>query len=82
VEAEITIDEAHDAVLVPLAAVFRRDGREAVFVVTDGRARLVPLTIGRRGDRDAEVLEGLAGGEQVIAYPPDAVADGTHVVAR
>lgn len=82
VEAAITIDEAHDAVLVPLAAVFRRDGREAVFVVTDGRARLVPVTIGRRGDRDAEVLDGLSGGEQVIAYPPDSVADGTRVVAR
>ncbi|MFM7108325.1 MAG: efflux RND transporter periplasmic adaptor subunit [Planctomycetaceae bacterium] len=82
VEATITIDEAHDAVLVPLAALFRRDGREAVFVVVDGRARLVPVTIGRRGDRDAEVLQGLAGGEQVIAYPPDGVADGTRVVTR
>ena len=82
VEAAITIDEAHDAVLVPLAAVFRRDDREAVFVVTAGRARLVPLTLGRRGDRDAEVLDGLAGGEQVIAYPPDGVADGTRVATR
>jgi HlyD family secretion protein len=82
VEAAITIDEAHDAILVPLAAVFRRDGREAVFVVEDGRARLVPVTTGRRGDREAEVLQGLAGGEQVIAYPPDAVADGTRVVPR
>lgn len=82
VEAAITIDEAHDAVLVPLAALFRRDGREAVFVVADGRARLVPVTIGRRGDRAAEALEGLTGGERVIAYPPDGVADGTRVVAR
>lgn len=82
VEAAITIDEARDAVLVPLAALFRRDGREAVFVAADGRARLVPVTIGRRGDRDAEVLHGVGGGEQVIAYPPDAVADGTRVVPR
>ena len=82
VEAAITIDEAHDAVLVPLAALFRRDDREAVFVAADGRARLVPVTIGRRGDRTAEVLQGLVGGEQVIAYPPDSVADGTRVVPR
>jgi HlyD family secretion protein len=82
VEAAITIDEAHDAVLVPLAAVFRQDGREAVFVCAAGRARLVGVVLGRRGDRAAEVLEGLAGGEQVIAYPADAIADGTRVSPR
>jgi HlyD family secretion protein len=82
VEAAITIDAAHDAVLVPLAALFRRGEGEAVFVVADGRARLVPVTIGRRGDGEAEVLEGLTGGEHVIAYPPDTVADGTRVVPR
>jgi len=82
VEAAITVDEAHDAVLVPLAAVFRHDGREAVFTVVEGRARLVPVTIGRRGDRVAEVLAGLAVGAQVIAYPPDTVAAGTRVVPR
>lgn len=82
VEAAITIDEVHDAVLVPLAAIFRQADREAVFVVADGRARLVTVDIGRRGDRAAEVLAGLAGGERVIVYPPDTVADGTPVTAR
>lgn len=82
VEAAITIDSVHDAVLVPLAALFRQESTEAVFVVEGGQARLVPLTIGRRGDRDAEVLAGLSGGERVIAYPPDTVRPGTRVVAR
>jgi len=82
VEAAITIDEAHDAVRVPLSAVFRRDEHEAVFTVIDGRARVVTVTLGRRGDREAEVLEGLAGDERVIVYPPDGVADGTRVVPR
>lgn len=82
VEAAITVDEVHDAVLVPLAAVFRHAGGEAVFVAAGGRARLVPVALGRRGGRAAEVLEGLAGGEQVVAYPPDTVADGTRVVVR
>jgi HlyD family secretion protein len=79
VEAAITIDAAHDAVLVPLAALFRHAGGEAVYVVEGRRARLVPVTIGRRGDREAEVLAGLADGERVIAYPGDAVGDGTLV---
>jgi multidrug efflux pump subunit AcrA (membrane-fusion protein) len=42
----------------------------------------VPVRTGRRGDRDAEVLEGLAGGEAVIAYPSDRVADGVAVIGR
>jgi HlyD family secretion protein len=82
VEAAITIDEAADAVLVPLAAVFRRDGREGVFVATGGRARLVPVETGRRGDREAEVRAGLTGDEQVIVYPGDTIADGTRITAR
>lgn len=79
VEAAITVDEVHDAVLVPLAAVFRRDGQEAVLVVRDGRAQLTPVTTGRRGQREAEVREGLRGGEQVILYPGDTITDGAAV---
>jgi HlyD family secretion protein len=82
VEAAITVDELDDAVRVPLAALFRHGRGEAVFVVVADRARLVPVRTGRRGDRDAEVLEGLAGGEAVIAYPSDRVADGVAVIGR
>jgi len=53
-----------------------------VFVATGGRARLVPVETGRRGDREAEVLSGLAGDERVIVYPGDAIADGTRIAAR
>lgn len=80
VEAAITIDSAHDAVLVPLAALFRHADTEAVYVVEGRRTRLVPVAIGRRGDREAEVLAGLSAGERVIAYPGDAVGVATLVV--
>lgn len=82
VEAALTVDELADAVRVPLAAVFRHGRGEAVFVVAGSRARLVPVRTGRRGDREAEVLDGLTGGEAVIAYPSDRVADGAAVVVR
>lgn len=82
VEAAIIVDELADAVRVPLAALFRHGRGEAVFVVVAGRARLVPVRTGRRSDHEAEVLDGLAGGEAVIAYPSDRVADGAAVVVR
>lgn len=82
VEAAITVDQAHDAVLVPLAALFRQADDEAVFVVSRNRARLVPVKTGRRGDREAEVLEGLTGDESVIVYPADTITDGTVLQGR
>ena len=82
VEAAITVDQAHDAVLVPVAALFRKADDEAVFVVSRNRARLVPVKTGRRGDREAEVLEGLTGDESVIVYPADTITDGTVLQRR
>ena len=82
IDARIEVDRVDDAVLVPLSALFRAGSARAVFVVDGGRARLVPVSIGRRGDRLAEVTEGLAGGEQVIEYPPDTVRDGVAVRPR
>lgn len=80
VEAAITVDEVHDAVLVPLAALFRSGDHEAVFVVDAGRARHVAVRTGRRGEREAEVLEGLDGHERVVVYPADAIVDGTRLM--
>jgi HlyD family secretion protein len=53
-----------------------------VFVVQDARARLVTVRTGRRGDREAEVLEGLEGGERVIVYPGEKIGDGTPLAVR
>lgn len=82
IDARIEVDHVDDAVLVPLSALFRTGNARAVFVVDGGRARLVPVTIHRRGERMAEVTEGLVGGEQVIEYPPDTVRDGAAVRPR
>lgn len=82
VEGRIDIDRAEDAVLVPLSALFRSGNAPAVFVVERGRARLATLALGKRGDHEAEVLEGLRGGETVIEYPPDTIEDGVAVRLR
>lgn len=53
-----------------------------MFVVRDGRARTTPVEIGQRNNRLAEVVSGLAEGEQVVLYPSDRVSDGTAVAER
>lgn len=48
---------------------------EGVFVLNNGTAQWVPVKLGIAGDRFFEVVEGLEGGEVVIAGPYAAVRD-------
>ena len=53
-----------------------------MFVIRDGRAEFVPITIGIAGDRYFEVLSGIKAGDQVITGPYNNVrgmADGDPV---
>jgi len=51
--------------LIPSAALIARTGKLNVAVIRDGRAHLVPVTIGRDDGTTAQVTSGLTGGEQV-----------------
>ncbi|HEU4592735.1 MAG TPA: HlyD family efflux transporter periplasmic adaptor subunit [Steroidobacteraceae bacterium] len=79
VDAAIEVAREENALLVPLAALFR-DGEDwAAFRVVGGRARLTRLRIGQRGAEQAVVLGGLPDDATVVVYPSDAVRDGTRV---
>lgn len=68
---------------VPVSAVFPLPGEGmAVFVVADGRARLVPVDIGGRNGVEAWVRSGLKTGAEVVVYPPASLADGARVKKR
>lgn len=79
VDVRIVVLARPDAVVAPVAALFRSDGGWAAFVVEDGRARLRPVKLGGRSALDAWIEQGLAPGERVIVYPSDSVADGKRV---
>ncbi|MEW6320905.1 MAG: efflux RND transporter periplasmic adaptor subunit [Acidobacteriota bacterium] len=66
------------AAAVPPAPVELKPGQkrvetEGVFVVRDGKAAFVPVTIGVAGERYFEVLDGLQEGDRVITGPFDSV---------
>ncbi len=75
VEANVVAREVKNAVLVPADAVI--DG--AAYVVRDDKAALVPVKLGIRGSRMAEVLEGLAEGDRVITPVPEGLTAGRRV---
>jgi HlyD family secretion protein len=80
--ARIVEWEAEEALQLPIGALIRADGDWAVFRVEDGVARLRRVEIGRRSQTMAQVLEGLAPGDRIVAFPGDRIADGTRVIAR
>ena len=62
VDVRIVIWESADVLKVPASALFREGDQWAVFVANEGRARRVPVEIGHRTAREAEVITGLTDG--------------------
>lgn len=82
VEARIVIWEAAEALKVPGSATFRDRGEWAVYVVEGGRARLRRVETGHRNQDEAEVLQGLVEGQEVILHPPNTLREGMRVRSR
>jgi HlyD family secretion protein len=82
VHVRIVIWRGEQVLTVPWSAIVREGSGWRVFVAADGRARARPVTVGRQGEFDVEVLEGLSAGEQVVRHPTDQVVDGVRIRAR
>jgi HlyD family secretion protein len=55
------------------AVADRSKDEEGVFVVKQGKAQFVPVTVGIAGREDFEVLNGLKAGDSVVAGPYEAI---------
>jgi HlyD family secretion protein len=77
-----TADAASGAtrvVLVPQAALRRKDGRDVVLVVRDGRVERRAVSVTNTHDGESEISAGLGGGERVVLKGPAGLADGAEV---
>ena len=81
-DTRIIVWSAGDVLKVPIGALFRDEGKWAVFVDDGGVAALKPIQLGHMGTREAEVLDGLAAGDRVILHPSDRIDAGTGIVQR
>ncbi|HEY4291424.1 efflux RND transporter periplasmic adaptor subunit [Luteibacter sp.] len=67
-------------VLVPVAALVRRDDRDVVYTVADGKAARRPVMAAKQATGDLRlVIDGIAPGDTVIVSPPADLADGAAV---
>jgi len=82
VEVRIVVWEKADAITVATSSLFRIGGEWAVFIVDGEVIHRRTVKIGQRNDQMAEVLEGVAPGDRVVAYPGESLADGARVKPR
>ena len=67
------------ALIVPRAALHSLNGRDAVFVVQNGRAERRAVTVNAARDEEAVIVSGLTTGERVIIDTPKGLSDGAAV---
>jgi HlyD family secretion protein len=80
VEARIAVDRSSDdSLVVPSGALFREGDRWMLYRVREGRAERCPVTVGLNNPREAEIVSGVAEGDEVILYPSEKVRDRVRV---
>src|SRR5581483_2658274 len=75
----LKLPQSVNSVSIPANTLLFRSEGLRVGVVRDGRARLVPITIGRDYGNSVEVVSGLQPDDAVIVNPSDSLIDGTPV---
>lgn len=69
-----------DAITVPVSAIVERGQLSGVYIVAaDGTAQFRIVTIGKTSEGKAEVLSGVAEGDEVVTSDTGAINDGTRV---
>lgn len=82
VTAHIVVWQADNVPKMPVGALFRDGNRWAAFVATDQTARLRHVEVGNVNNAEAEILNGLPEGAQVILNPSDRITDGVTIRVR
>jgi HlyD family secretion protein len=81
-EAHFVVWEGQDILQVPTSALFRSGKEWSMFVEENGKARRRAVEVGQRTGLTAQILSGLKENERVVAYPDDAIRDGTRIRQR
>jgi HlyD family secretion protein len=82
VDARVVIDEAKNAIRVPLGALFRNGDGWAVYKVVDDKAVLTTVEAAQSEGRFRAITSGAAEGDRVIVFPSSAISDGARVTVR
>jgi HlyD family secretion protein len=83
-KATILLDNSSDKYSIPTTCIVNKsEERETgtVFVVKDGKAHPVTVSLGEDNGLRVEILKGLSAGDQVVLHPGNSLEDGAAVTA-
>lgn len=81
VEVRVVVWHSDETVKVPISSLFRSGTNWNVFVVENGRVHPRKVVIGEHNSSEAQVMNGLNPGEEIICFPGNQLSDGTRVKA-
>jgi multidrug efflux pump subunit AcrA (membrane-fusion protein) len=70
--ARVAVERVPGAIVIPVAAIFRKGGQSVVYVHRGSRFEEQPVEVARRSGEDALIAKGLSRGEQVALKDPTA----------
>jgi len=79
VETRTVIWSGDNVLKVPQSALFRRGQGWSVFAIEGGRAKTRQVEVGQRNEKEAQIIRGLAIGEEVILHPSNQVSEAARV---
>ncbi len=79
-QVQVELSKAEPVLMIPEQAVWPSGEQKMVFVVKDGKAELVPITIGAREPGWVTVVSGLTAGQQVITAGQSKLFPGAPVM--
>lgn len=82
VQVRIVVWQVNRVLKMPWSALVREGDRWRVYVAEDGRARARAVSVGRQGEFEVQILDGIRAGELVVRHPTDQIVDGVRVRAR
>lgn len=77
--AQLKVRNDKNVIAVPASAVFRSDGTDAVWLVTDGKAVKRPVKLGAQGADTIGIRAGLAVGDSIVVRGADRVREGQAI---
>lgn len=69
-EAELTLDQVNETLTIPVQAVFNDGAVNYVYTEAGARFKRVPVQLGRRSSKVAEIIKGLTEGQLVLVREP------------
>lgn len=82
-DAELVMERVDNVLSLPLSSMIEEaPGEYIVFVAVDGKARLVPVTVGLQNAKHAEITDGLTINDSVITSQDKALFEDTTIAIQ